>query len=131
LIFKLMVHKQNIGMLKMMKKTLTALLLSVSMGFGTAYADQATVDALQAAGIVLTESQVAEIAAAEGDELVAVIGTLIALSAPELKGQIMSAVASVSPGLVGSIVNTTTQGKTSSSAGTAPVTSSNNNASPS
>ena len=65
-----------------MLKTLTGLSLAVLLASGQAFADQATLDALQGQGIALSAEQAQAIAAAEGDALVAAIAGLVGANQP-------------------------------------------------
>lgn len=81
-----------------MRKSLTALSLVAALFAGQAMADQATLDALQAAGVELTPAQAAVIADATGDELVAIIAQLAAAN-PEQAAAIEAAAIQASPHL--------------------------------
>jgi hypothetical protein len=60
-----------------MRKTLGALTLAVLMASGQAFADQATLDALQAKSVPLTGGQASAVASAEADALPGVIAGLV------------------------------------------------------
>ena len=79
-----------------MRKTLSSLSLAVLLASGQAFADQATLDSLQAAGVALTAAQAQTIAAAEGDALVAAIASLVAAN-PEAAAAIVAAAVSANP----------------------------------
>ena len=69
-----------------MKKTLMVVLFFFGLvGAGSVVADDVTLNALLKAGLELSEVQQAEILAAEGDALVAVIDALYAEATPENK----------------------------------------------
>lgn len=81
-----------------MRKSLTALSLAAALFAGQALADQATLEALQAAGVVLTPAQAAAVAEATGDELVNIVA-LLAKANPEQASVIEAAAIQASPHL--------------------------------
>lgn len=85
-----------------MRKSLTALSLVAALFAGQAMADQATLDALQTAGVVLNEQQAAQVVAATGDELVALLAQL-AVDNPSQAGLIEAAGIQASPHLADEI----------------------------
>jgi hypothetical protein len=86
-----------------MRKTLGALTLAVLMASGQAFADQATLDALQAKSVPLTDSQAAAVAAADAGALPGVIADLAAAQ-KALSPTIVAASVCASPDLSASIV---------------------------
>lgn len=85
-----------------MRKSLTALSLAAALFAGQALADQATLDALQAAGVVLTPADAAAVAEATGDQLVAIVAQLAAAN-PEQASVIEAAAIQASPHLADQI----------------------------
>ena len=85
-----------------MRKSLTALSLAAALFAGQALADQATLDALQAAGVVLTPADAAAVAEATGDQLVAIVAQLAAAN-PDQASVIEAAAIQASPHLADQI----------------------------
>jgi len=81
-----------------MRKTLFALTMAAALTSGQAFADQATLESLQAAGIVLSDEQAATIAAAEGQALVDAIAALVKAN-PQQAATIVGAAVQAAPGL--------------------------------
>lgn len=81
-----------------MRKTLFALTMAAALTSGQAFADQATLESLQAAGIQLSAEQAATIAAAEGQALVDAIAALVKAN-PQLAATIVGAAVQATPGL--------------------------------
>ncbi|MBF7730520.1 hypothetical protein [Pseudomonas sp. N040] len=79
-----------------MLRILTGLSLAVLLASGQAFADQATLDALQGQGIALSAEQAQAIAAAEGDALVAEVVALVGANQP-VSPTIVRAAACASP----------------------------------
>ncbi|MDM1695110.1 hypothetical protein HX099_00275 [Thiopseudomonas alkaliphila] len=102
-----------------MRKSITALSLVAALFAGQAMADQATLDALQAAGIALTPAQAAVIADATGDELVAIIAELAATN-PEQAAAIEAAAVQASPELADKISAAVKAAVNSSGVGSTP-----------
>lgn len=65
-----------------MQKIFTGLSLAVLLASGQAFADQATVDALQGSGVPLSAEQAQAIEAAEGDALAKAVAALVAANQP-------------------------------------------------
>lgn len=90
-----------------MRKTFSAVALAAALGFsGMSYADQATLDALVAAGVQLDPATEQTILEAEGAELVAAIAALVAsLDGDEdAIAAVVTAAVSANPELADSIV---------------------------
>lgn len=81
-----------------MRKTLFALTMAAALTSGQAFADQATLESLQAAGIVLSDEQAAIIAAAEGQALADAIAALVKAN-PQQAATIVGAAVKAAPGL--------------------------------
>lgn len=91
-----------------MRKTFMTLSVAAALFAGQAVADQATLDNLVAAGVVLTEEQAAVIGAAEGQALLDAIAALVATS-PEQAAAIVQAAVAANPGLASAIQAAATQ----------------------
>lgn len=138
---------------KMIKKTaLTIPLLALAMGAGYIHADQATLEAIQGAGVSLTAAQAAQISSAQGDALVAAIADLVAATtdpvqiekiikaavtaSPDLAAAIVAAAVKKAPGqavvitAAAASVHVIKKPSMSTNTGSAPSPSNNNNASP-
>ncbi len=76
-----------------MRKTLVSLSIALAFTSGAALADQATVDALQAAGVEMTVEQTEAILAAQGEQIAAAVAALVAAN-PAQAGAIVSAAVS-------------------------------------
>lgn len=91
-----------------MRKTLFALTMAAALTSGQAFADQATLDALQAAGIQLSAEQAATIAAAEGQALVDAIAALVKAN-PQLAATIVGAAVQAAPEMAVAITEAAVQ----------------------
>jgi len=91
-----------------MRKTLFALTMAAALTSGQAFADQATLDALQAAGIQLSAEQAATIAAAEGQALVDAIAALVEAN-PQLAATIVGAAVQAAPEMAVAITEAAVQ----------------------
>lgn len=91
-----------------MRKTFMSLSVVAALFAGQAFADQATVDNLQAAGVVMTAEQTAAIASAEGQALIDAIVALIQ-AAPEQAAAIAGAAANANPSMAQAIKAAATQ----------------------
>ena len=94
-----------------MRKTLVSLSIALAFTAGSAMADQATLDALQTAGIVMTAEQAEAVLAAQGEQIAEAVAALVAANldmaeeitkaavsaAPDQKDAILKAVIAVVP----------------------------------
>lgn len=85
-----------------MRKTLTTLAVATALFAGQAMADKATIDSLDARGVILTTEQTAAIVDAEEQELVNAIAKLIA-SQPHMAAIIVTAAITAHPELTEAI----------------------------
>ncbi len=91
-----------------MRKTLVSLSIALAFTSGAAFADQATVTALQEAGIVMTAEQTEAVLNAEGEEIAAAVGMVVAAN-PEQAAAIVSAAVTANPTLAAAITKAATK----------------------
>lgn len=86
-----------------MRKTLVSLSIALAFSAGSAMADQATLDALQTAGIPMTTEQAEAVLAAQGEQIAEAVAALVAAN-PAQAEAIVSAAVTAAPAQQAAIV---------------------------
>lgn len=76
-----------------MRKLFISASIALALGAGSAMADQATLDSLQAAGIVMTDEQAAAVLAAEGEQIADAVAAIVAANPSQAAAIVAAAVA--------------------------------------